>query len=50
MEAHKLCKGVDEKDTPYIALTVHLEGRLWTEVMVLKQALRAKGFNDFFEP
>lgn len=50
MEAHRLCKGVDEHDTPYIALTLHLDGRLWTEDAQLKQALRAKGFNRFFEP
>jgi predicted nucleic acid-binding protein len=50
MEAHRLCKDVDEKDTPYVALTLHLEGRLWTEDAQLKQALHAKGFDDFFEP
>ena len=50
MEAHRLCKGVDEKDMPYIALTLHLDGRLWTEDAQLKQALRARGFDGFFEP
>jgi predicted nucleic acid-binding protein len=50
MEAHRLCKDVDEKDTPYVAVTLHLEGRLWTEDAQLKQALRAKGFDGFFEP
>jgi predicted nucleic acid-binding protein len=50
MEAHRLCKNVDEHDTPYIALTLHLDGRLWTEDAQLKQALRAKGFDGFYEP
>jgi predicted nucleic acid-binding protein len=50
MEAYRLCRGVDEKDTPYVALTLHLEGRLWTEVQELKSGLRAKGFNQWFEP
>jgi predicted nucleic acid-binding protein len=50
MEAHRLCKNVDEDDTPYIALTLHLGGRLWTEDAQLKQALRAKGFEHFYEP
>ena len=50
MEAYRLCKGVDEKDTPYVALTIHLEGRLWTQDHELKTALRAGGFDRFYEP
>ncbi len=50
MEAYRLCKGVDEKDTPYVALTLHLDGRLWTHDRELKTALRAGGFERFFEP
>ncbi|NBV20515.1 MAG: hypothetical protein EBS05_00750 [Proteobacteria bacterium] len=50
MEAQQLCLGVDEKDTPYVALTLHLGGRLWTEDLELKQGLRAKGFARFYEP
>jgi predicted nucleic acid-binding protein len=41
---------VDEKDTPYVALTLQLDGRLWTHDGALKTALRAKGFDRFFEP
>jgi predicted nucleic acid-binding protein len=41
---------VDEQDTPYIALTLHLDGHLWTEDARLKHALRAKGFDSFYEP
>ena len=50
VEAYRLCKGTDEKDTAYVALTLHMDGRLWTEDEPLKAALRAKGFDQFFEP
>ena len=50
MEAHRLCHGVDLKDTPYIALTLHLDARLWTMDEELKAGLRAKGFDRFYEP
>ena len=50
MEAYRLCKDVDEQDTPYIALTLHLDGRFWTDDITLKSVLRTKGFAAFFEP
>ncbi len=50
MEAHRLCLGLDEADTPYVALTLHLEGRLWTEDRELQSGLRARGFDNFFIP
>lgn len=50
VEAHRLCKGIDPKDTPYIALTLHMDGRFWTEDKELKIALHARGFDRFFEP
>lgn len=50
LEAHRLCREVDANDTPYIALTIHLNGRFWTEDIELKTALRARGFDRFFEP
>ena len=50
MEAHRLCREVDERDTAYVALTLHIGGRLWTEDRILKEGLRARGFNQFFEP
>ena len=49
MEAYRLCRNTDEKDTPYVALALHLDGRLWTHDGELKTALRAKGFDRFFE-
>jgi predicted nucleic acid-binding protein len=50
MEAYRLCGDVDEADTPYIALTLHLGARLWTDDEALKTGLRAKGFDSFFTP
>ncbi|HWX21303.1 MAG TPA: PIN domain-containing protein [Candidatus Binatia bacterium] len=50
LEAHRLCRGVDEDDTPYVALTLHMDGRFWTEDKVLREALRARGFDRFLEP
>ncbi len=50
MEAYRLCKEVDEKDTPYVALTLHLDARLWTHDAQLKAGLRARGFDRFYEP
>lgn len=50
MEARRLCRDTDEKDTPFVALTLHLDGRLWTEDEALKEGLRNKGFARFYEP
>ena len=50
IEAYRLCKDIDEKDTAYVALTLHLDGRFWTEDSQLSAALKARGFDRFFEP
>jgi predicted nucleic acid-binding protein len=50
MEARRLCRDIDPKDAPFIAMTLHLDGRLWTEDDELKVGLRARGFERFFEP
>ena len=50
VEAARLTKDVDAKDTPYVALTLHLSGRLWTKDDQLRQGLRARGFDHFWEP
>ncbi len=47
--AYHLCKDVDENDTAYIALTLELNGELWTRDEVLKTGLRQRGFNQFFD-
>ena len=48
--AYELCKDIDSKDTPYIALALELNCKLWTGDLELKNGLRAKGFDQFFEP
>ncbi len=49
-EAYKLCRDVDETDTPHVALTLEIDGLLWTGDKELKEGLKAKGFDRFFEP
>ena len=49
MEARRLC-AVDLKDTPFVALALHLDCRLWTADAELKSGLRVQGFDCFFEP
>lgn len=50
MRARELCHDVDIKDTPFVALALHLDADLWTDDDELKRGLRAKGFHQFFEP
>ena len=49
-EAARLCAKVDPKDTPFVALTLELGGRLWTGDRVLVRGLRAGGFDRFYLP
>lgn len=48
--AYHLCKDVDLKDIPFVALSIELNAPLWTRDTVLKEALIAKGFTQFFDP
>ncbi len=54
-KAFHLCKDVDEKDTPYLALAIEFDIELLTSDAELVDGLKAKGFNkvvllrDFFE-
>jgi predicted nucleic acid-binding protein len=49
IQAHRLCGDIDEKDTPFLALTLELEAKLWTSDEELKIGLTKKGFRDFFD-
>ena len=49
-EAWRLCRGVDENDVAYVALTLELGGNLWTSDQKLETGLRKKGFTKFYSP
>lgn len=46
-ESFRLCRGIDEKDTPYIALALELNAKIWTKDEVLKAGLSKRGFTNF---
>lgn len=45
--AYILCKNVDEKDTPFIALSLELEIPLWTNDKALCEGIKNSGFDNF---
>jgi len=47
-QAYDLCHDIDEKDIPFVALTIELDGLLWTYDKKLKQGLENKGFYAFW--
>ena len=44
-----LVHDIDVKDVPNVALTIELDGKIWTGDIELIEGLKAKGFDDFFE-
>jgi predicted nucleic acid-binding protein len=46
-KAYNLCKDVDEKDTPFIALSIELSMPLWTNDKSLTEGLKTRNFNQF---
>jgi predicted nucleic acid-binding protein len=49
-EARELCQGIDETDTPHVAVTLTLDSALWTGGKRLLEGLRKKGFQRIFTP
>ena len=49
IDAYYLCKDVDDKDTPFVALSLELNVPFWTRDVILKTHLISKGFTNFFD-
>lgn len=47
-KAYDLCKDIDIKDTPFIALAIDLDIQLWTGDKKLKDGLKLKGYQNFY--
>ena len=45
-KAYKICKDIDEKDTPFVALSLELQIPLWTNDKKLLSGVRLKGFDN----
>ena len=48
-QAYELCKNIDLKDMLFVALTIELDGYLWTSDDKLKKGLIKEGFTSFYE-
>lgn len=49
LEAYRLCKDIDEKDVPFVALAIEINCELWTFDTPIKNGLISLGFTQFFE-
>lgn len=49
VKALNLCSDIDEADTPFIALALQLNAKVWTGDLVLKNGLIKKGMNIFVD-
>jgi predicted nucleic acid-binding protein len=47
-QAWKFCREIDENDTPFVALALELDAKLWTFDVVLSKGLVKMGFNNFY--
>ena len=47
--AYRLCRGIDENDTPFVALSLELGCPFWTRDEKLKTGLIKAGFRNFYE-
>lgn len=47
--AFDLCKNVDPKDSPFLALSLHYNCPLWTGDKKLISGLQEIGFNNFYK-
>jgi predicted nucleic acid-binding protein len=49
-KAYRLFRDIDETDAPHVAITLDIDGVLWTGDERLRAGLGSKGFDRFFEP
>lgn len=47
--AYHLCKDIDLKDIPFVALAIEFNCKIWTGDKKLINGLEIKGFNDFLK-
>ena len=48
-KAYYLCKEVDIKDMPVVAVALELDAYLWTGDKILIKGLKSNGFNKFYK-
>lgn len=48
-DAASLCEGIDVYDTPFVALNIELNAKLWTGDKKLITGLKNKGYSDVLD-